>query len=129
MLDDDADLKRRFDALRREDSAGTPPFLRSWAAARRRRNPGRHGAAWVTALAAAGLILAISWPRGAAVETRSPSAVISIVEWRSPTAFLLDTPGGALLNTVPTLGRLATPSSTLFQPTPSPSPATKGEMS
>ena len=70
MLDDDADLKRRFEALRREDSAKTPPFRRSWTAARDRPHPGRHVAVWATAIAAAGLILAISWPRGAAVETR-----------------------------------------------------------
>lgn len=129
MIDDDADLERRFRALRREDLENVPPFQRVWKAAREGRRPRRHVAAWATALAAVVLILAVLWLPRASIETPARDAAIPIVEWRSPTDFLLDTPGRALLATVPTIGGLSAPASGLLRSTPTPSPATKGEMS
>ena len=127
MLDDDADLERRFRALRREDLEDVPPFHLVWTAMRNSPRPRRHVAAW--AMAAVVLILAVLWlPRGS-LETPGPDVAVSILEWRSPTDFLLDTPGRALLATVPTLGGLSAPASGLLRLTPSPSPATEGEMS
>lgn len=46
---------------------------------------------------------------------RSPSvsgAAPMLADWRSPTAFLLDTPGRELLHTIPDIGRY--PSTRLF---------------
>ncbi len=98
--DEDPELRRWFTALRREEAQAAPPFRRVWAAARAGRRPRRRVRFAVAAVALA--LLALLWLRpGPAPESgTSPS----IAQWRSPTRFLLATPGRELLSTVPALG-------------------------
>jgi len=101
--DDDRALREAFAQARREDTAQTPAFARVWEKARAPRM--RRGRP-VLRLVLAGLgILAL-----AAVLLRRPPAsplepprAPSIIDWRSPTGFLLQTPGREVLGT-PALG-------------------------
>ncbi len=127
MPTDDADLGRRFDALRLEDLQRVPPFPRAWTATRQSRPPRRRIAAAVAAAAAAVVILVVARLPRASVQPPVPTAASSILEWRSPTDFLLNTPGQPLLATVPTITRPPAPES--FHATPSPDAATKGATS
>jgi hypothetical protein len=88
--EDDRDLAAAFSALRREEEDQCPPF-----AVRRAtpRLPRRRFA--MTAAVTAGLVLAFlaTW-----LGLRTPrEPVPSLAEWRSPTDFLLDTPGREVL--------------------------------
>jgi hypothetical protein len=101
--DRDRDLSALFQAERIADESAAPP-LDSLLVAARRRRAGGVGALPRLALAAsvAGVLAA------AALVLRSPSRAasdetVSLAEWKSPTAFLLETPGSELLTEVPTL--------------------------
>jgi len=113
--DSDRDLRDRFAALRNEDERLAPDFRRPVAPARayatsslRRREP--PGRARYRAWRVSGLItlLTLAFFFGQYVGNRSPDdgPVVqpSIGEWRSPTDFLLDTPGRGLLQTLPAVG-------------------------
>ena len=96
--EDDRDLATAFADLRREEERRTPPFDEVVRRGRTRpaRAAGLPGArplwlAAVFALAALGVWLGVR-----AREPRHP-AVPSLAEWRSPTDFLLATPGRDLL--------------------------------
>ncbi|HXI62893.1 MAG TPA: hypothetical protein VNH14_00135 [Gemmatimonadales bacterium] len=105
MIDrDEHELRERFAALRREESAGAPEFRRMLAAARTRPRSGRRDVGF---LAAAALVLiafvAILTVRH---EHRTPVDLAG-VRVHAPTDFLLKLPGAELLRTVPRLGRVS----------------------
>lgn len=103
MIDrDENELRERFAALRREESAGAPEFRPMLAAARARPRSGRRaiGAVAVAALVLIALVAILTVRDG----HRTP--VDLGVRVRMPTDFLLQVPGAELLRTVPRLGRV-----------------------
>lgn len=104
-MDDDRDLRERFGALREEDERIAPDFGRVSSQPPSVRSPRRRALVWsgVAALVALAFLL---W-RPDAGEGPAPRAVIepSITTWRSPTDFLLETPGRQLLRASPAVGR------------------------
>ncbi len=125
--DEDRDLRRRFAALRRQELEAVPPFRRVWAAARARRRPRPRVRFAVAAVALA--ILGLLWLRPDTRPAPESGTSPSIAQWRSPTDFLLATPGRELLSTVPALGSPAIPGLGLPVPPPKPSTTPKGETS
>ena len=100
----DRDLRERFVALRREEEAGAPAIERLLARAKARaggkaRRLGRPALA-LAAAAAVLLVIALLSLR----EPASSVPVPPITEWRSPTDFLLQTPGREVLETLPRFG-------------------------
>ena len=99
------DLRARFAALRAEEEAQAPPFALpspDFAAQRSRWFAGRLVAAAVCLLAMAA---AVFWLQpGPHKPKRRGDPVASLAQWKSPTDFLLQTPGRELLETVPTIG-------------------------
>jgi hypothetical protein len=97
--DDDPEIPEiaaAFSALRREEEASCPPFADVWRRARKRvpRSAARRRA-WIAATTAAAVAVALlaAW-----IGLRTPPQPIpSIAAWRSPTAFLLETPGREVL--------------------------------
>jgi len=101
--DDDKALREAFAKARREDAAETLAFARVWETARARRL--RRGRP-VFRLALAGLgalALAAVLLRRPTAPSVAPPGAPSIIDWRSPTGFLLQTPGREVLGT-PALG-------------------------
>jgi hypothetical protein len=103
MNEDDRDLLEQFASLRREEAASAPTFERVTGAAGR---CSKH-AGWGVAVAAciliavvAAVIIHVPHPPSAAPTMTAPT----LADWRAPTDFLLDTPGAALLHTIPDLG-------------------------
>jgi hypothetical protein len=101
MNDDDRDLRELFARLRQEDRAGAPSF---------RAPAPREAPRWMRAsrLAAAAAIVLLALVLGRPDRTRHrPSHYVvdpGAIVWRSPTDFLLVTPGRELLRTVPAVG-------------------------
>jgi hypothetical protein len=125
MPEDDRDLRDLFAELRRREQQAAPSFPRVWAAAQARREPRPR---LRFALAAAAIVaLLLGWPRSKPV--RAPDAPSAVARWRSPTAFLLATPGRELLSTIPALGAPALPGLSALEPSPPPSRTPKGETS
>jgi len=88
--DEDRDLAAAFSALRREEEQQCPPFARL-----RSQRKVVHRRSLVAIAAATGIALAFlaAW-----IGLRAPrEPVPSIAEWRSPTGFLLETPGREIL--------------------------------
>src|SRR5689334_4643932 len=104
-MPDDAGLKRDFERLRQADQRAVPDFRTTIAAgqsvAARRRESRRRAvvAAGLLFAAAAGLLVSRSH-RAADVPLQQSS---SLVNWASPTASLLRTPGWQLSNEIPPL--------------------------
>ena len=104
--DRDRELSRLFEAERLADESGAPPLDTFLGRSRPRRARAADALQRLALAAAVALVIAT-----AAVVLRSgtPAAgpgepeTTQIAEWRSPTAFLLDTPGSELLTDVPTL--------------------------
>jgi hypothetical protein len=97
--EDDRELAEAFARLRRDEEARTPPFA---AVVRRGRARSSRGPRFLPArplgLAAAVLLVALGvWLGVRAREPRPAAAVPPLAEWRSPTDFLLATPGRDLL--------------------------------
>ena len=108
MTANDRDLRDRFAVLRRQEEAKAPRLTGRPVSCRepvRPRSPAAllAAAACLLATAAAGL-----WMRTVShrpqPEPRNP--VASLMEWKPPTDFLLETPGHELLRTVPAIGAL-----------------------
>jgi hypothetical protein len=101
---DDPHLRQRFEALRREDAAGTPPFRATVAAARagQAAAPGRR-ALWLAAVlvAVVAVVVVSTWREQDGVRVEIDLAT---VRWHAPTDFLLKLPGDELLRSVPQLG-------------------------
>jgi len=97
-------IEQAFEALRREDAAGTPPFAATIAAARARRTarPRRRALGLAAAVIVVVAVVVISLRRerdGVRLEID-----LAIVRWQAPTDFLLNLPGDELLRSVPQLG-------------------------
>ena len=98
MTDDDRPLRELFARLKHEDRGRTPSF-------RVPTRPARARPVWIPRVAiAAAIALAIVLAR-----PDRPSPRVSVVDlgaatWRSPTDFLLVTPGADLMRTVPVFG-------------------------
>jgi hypothetical protein len=131
--DEDRELRRHFAAQRREELEEAPPFRRVWAAARasrangRPRRRGRLAAAAAAALTLA--LLALLWRRPERGPAPDPETSASIAQWKSPTDFLLATPGRELLSTVPSLGAPSITGLSLPMPPAKPSSTPKGAIS
>ena len=97
--EDDRTLAAAFAALRREEEGRTAPFAE--VVRRGRARPPRAGLlparplwlAAAVALAVLGVWLGVWW----GIPAREPRPTIPLAEWRSPTDFLLATPGRDLL--------------------------------
>lgn len=108
-LERDPDLARRFEELRRSDDLGAPAFrsVRDRAdAARAGSRPVRASRAWilfagVTAAAAVTLLFLRPGVRRPAPARGEVALALAVTEWRSPTRFLLETPGSELLERLP----------------------------
>lgn len=101
--DDDRDLRERFGALRAEDERATPDFVRL--SRRRASSPRRRALLWAAVAAAALLTIVLFRPRSDWLSQKSRDEGPSIATWRSPTGFLLETPGRQLLQASPAVGR------------------------
>jgi hypothetical protein len=100
IADGDENLRRRFRELKDHDRRRARPFdavmasSRELAARRERRRPIRLAAAVLLLLAGAATV--------ALVRLHRPQPeLVAIGSWRSPTEFLLQRPGAALLDSVP----------------------------
>ena len=126
MTDDDRDLRDRFEQLRHEDRSHVPTFRVPVAPdASRSRWPVR------IAVAAAIALVALVLARPDHPSATSAQFDLGVTAWRSPTDFLLITPGREMLRTVPAVGspndwspidlptRLPMPESTRSQRPPS----------
>lgn len=98
--EDDADLRRAFAVLRAEDAAGAPPFAAVRARALPRRLARLGGLLAAASVAAALLGVVVRRPE-------PPHAAVSMEQWIAPTDFLLETPGLAIVETVPRIGSVA----------------------
>jgi hypothetical protein len=99
MTDDDRELRELFARLKTEERAHIPPFRTP---TRRERPAGVPRAA----VAAAVILIALVLARP---DRPSRNVSLQIVDlgaaaWRSPTDFLLITPGSELMRTVPAVG-------------------------
>ena len=105
---DDADLRERFGRMRREEAGAAPGFRHTLTRARARAAASSRlrwpiGAAALTALGVAGLMLWLGGPIGTP-DTRDELPLGEAVgSWRTPTDVLLETPGSELLRTLPDL--------------------------
>ena len=97
--EDDRELAAAFAGLRREEEARTPPFDEIVRRGRTRPAPAvRPLPARPLWLAAAVVLVALGVWLGVRVREPQPSATVPpLAEWRSPTDFLLATPGRDLL--------------------------------
>ncbi len=104
----DADLRQRFGRMRHEEAQTAPGFEHTLTRARARTAASSRlrwpiGAAALTALGVAGLMLWLGGP----IATPDTGDELQLGEavgaWRMPTDVLLDTPGSELLRTLPDL--------------------------
>jgi hypothetical protein len=106
MNGNDQDLRDRFSELRKEEEAQAPEFARLLKA--RAEQVRRWSPAYVaaTALSLAITIAAALWLVHGPWRTRQgmQAPVASITAWKSPTDFLLETPGSEMLRNMPELG-------------------------
>lgn len=106
MPDDDKLLRDAFDELRRAEKTRTPPFQRIWTSAQKRSGVRAPRGPLSFALAALSLIVVALL---AAYRLRAPShppataapPLMTTAQWKSPTDFLLDTPGSDLGHSLP----------------------------
>ena len=98
MIDDESQLRQRFDRLRVEERIGVPPFSLS------RRT--RRSLTWRLIAVPAALLLivalfVITRPQPTAFSDSDRAAVRSVSAWHPHTDFLLRTPGSEMLTTTP----------------------------
>jgi hypothetical protein len=101
--EDDADLRDMFSRLRREESDHVPGMGEIHERARGRRRRAVGTPLRVGLLAAAGVLGLVLLLRAVLRPSGPGSAAPGLSEWRSPTDFLLVTPGSEILRTVPEL--------------------------
>lgn len=112
MTGNDQDLRDRFAALRRDEETQAPEF--AGLIGSRRERGRRRPIKLIAAMAFSAAMIAAALFMGRAPWNREfwrphlepGSQVASITKWKSPTDFLLETPGTELLRTVPDLGVL-----------------------
>lgn len=102
MTLDDQKLRESFKALRREDAAQTPDFA---SLLRRKATPRRPRLILRFATPIAFIVVGIVAVALIRFYSRPPAGNLSITQWRSPTDFLLQTPGHELLESVPRVGQ------------------------
>ena len=94
-----------FRQLRQTEEHDAPPFNEVWEGARARTTwkQSRRLYYRVATAAASFVILAVPalWWQN---RRQGPDVTASISQWKSPTDFLIETPGQKLLNTVPHIG-------------------------
>jgi isopentenyl diphosphate isomerase/L-lactate dehydrogenase-like FMN-dependent dehydrogenase len=103
-MNHDDELRERFASLRREDALKAPSFTRLSVTAARpvaRSRLRLAAAAGIVLAVAAAFVGRIEWHERA---VRQSLTAMPLAEWRSPTDFLLDTSGTALLRDVPRIG-------------------------
>jgi hypothetical protein len=108
-VSNDSRLRDLFALMRRDDAARTPAFAQLLQRAR----PGvrypafrlRAGAVAVSAFLLAVFAAVTLWQVPHVHTITSRTAVPPLAAWRSPTDFLLDTPGREVLRLVPEFGR------------------------
>lgn len=102
---DDQDLEARFASLRQQIEERAPSFEAVWcrAAAPRRAWVSVGGIAATVAVAVLGFLLV----RGSFHASGTPIQLteVSVLSWKSPTDFLLDTPNQEFLRAVPKFGQ------------------------
>ena len=99
-LNDD-ELRGCFTVLRCEEEQSVPKFASLWGGRSRiQRGKGLWFAAAACALIAVGAILLLRSERN-----KNEVSMVSIMEWKAPTDFLLETPGREILQTVPEIGK------------------------
>lgn len=117
MEHSDQDLRERFAALRREEAERVPHFTML-----EQRRPAKPWPLWKPAMAFVALALAaalfLKFDQRPGPLSRGPS----ITEWKSPTDFLLQTPGREVLTHVPVFAQW--PANTII-PTTTPKPFSK----
>jgi hypothetical protein len=104
--DPHSELGRLFSELRRADEASAPPFRRLLERARAARGaPSRPRLLPFAALSVviAAAALAVVLYRRPALQTASRERPVAVSQWRSPTDWLLQTPGSELLSELPEL--------------------------
>lgn len=111
MNDDreERELRDLFARQRADESERTPSFAATLAAGRfRDRRVGVRRAMWLAGAAAVAAIVVamVMMPGRAGDERTRMTTELSSVEWRSPTDFLLETPGAELMRTTPRILRL-----------------------
>jgi hypothetical protein len=103
---EDRDLARLFEELRRADEASAPPLKDVLGRERAGRGaPARVALfrfATLTALLVAAALAAVLIRRPAG-ETADREPPVTLAQWKSPTDWLLRTPGSELLDELPTL--------------------------
>jgi hypothetical protein len=87
------DLKTRFSKVRNQDQA-TAPLFGQVLGRRRRAAP-----LWI-AVTVPTLLVALAF----SLHLKPPADTPPLLDWSSPTAFLLETPGGQLLRELPKVG-------------------------
>lgn len=101
MSDDDRELRKLFAQLKDEDRGHTPSF---------RAPVMKVASRWIlparVALAAAIVVIAVvlARPDQTPRTAMRPAVDLGTTAWRSPTDFLLNTPGSELLRSVPSVG-------------------------
>lgn len=102
----DDDLRGRFAALRREEEAQAPEFAVLPGGGPEHGRWRSVGKLVAVAVCLVTITAAALWLRLASqkLEREPGKPVASLTEWRSPTDFLLETPGRELLRTVPAIG-------------------------
>lgn len=93
-MNEDERLRALFGRARNRDATGLPGFA---AVVSRRQGPGVQATGASLVLLALAALVTFS-------TTEPPQRAVSIAEWRSPTAFLLETTGNALLRDLPEIG-------------------------
>ena len=98
-----------FRELRQTEERDAPPFNEVWEVARSQatRSRSRHLYYRVGTVAALFVFLAVPalwWQNRRQAPDVTVAQIASISQWKSPTAFLIETPGQQLLRTVPRIG-------------------------
>jgi len=109
MTGDDRDLRARFAALRRQEEVHAPGFHALASPPQpvlTRANPGRKGWLVFAACLAASIASVLWWQRPIHERPahRPAAPTVSVTAWTAPTQFLLNTPGGEMLRSVPAFG-------------------------
>ncbi len=111
MTDSERELRRLFEELRRADEISAPSFKNILDRARA-GGERTHSVPFLRALPFALVlaVIAVSWivlrgPRRgpAPAVPEEPPRAVALADWKSPTDFLLKTPGAELLNSTPAL--------------------------
>lgn len=97
----DSDIRDYFAMLRRQEQH-VPVFDSLWG---RKTRAQRGKRLWFAAATFALIVVAVVFLLRLGRPRREAVSIASITEWKAPTAFLLETPGREILQTVPEIGK------------------------